>query len=123
MIPFGNETVTLIKRVETVNNGKTAVSYSRHIIDRCSWRTVAITNRLDTQQVRSYEIVCRMPPGIAPAPEDALFLGLIESTPESSVQLDDMILRHRSSGAFRVDRVSDNTRPGFPLPHYAARGA
>lgn len=36
MIPFGNETVTLVQRTETVVNGKTQVTYQAAKLTGCS---------------------------------------------------------------------------------------
>ena len=123
MIPFGNETVTIIRRVETVIDGKTSVGYKKETIDGCSWRRIATAQRVDREIVRGENIVCRMPPTIAPpACGDVFLLGTIKTTPANSADLDAIIESHRKSGAFRIVSVTDNTRPGFPLPHYAARG-
>ena len=41
MIPFGNETVTLVRRTEETVNGKTKAVYSRLTATGCSWRAPA----------------------------------------------------------------------------------
>ncbi len=122
MIPFGNDVVTLIRRVEKVVDGKTAVTYKREIVERCSWRRVSVVNRVDRQLESSTEIVCRMPPHSVPARGDVLILGTVRATPKNSAELDALMESHRKSGAMRIVSVADNTRPGFPLPHYAVRG-
>ena len=122
MIPFGNDVVTLIRRVEKVVNGKTTVAYKRETVERCSWRRVSIVNRVDRQLERGTEIVCRMPPTAVPACGDVLILGMVRTTPNDSAELDALIQSHRNSGAMRIVSVADNTRTGFPLPHYAVRG-
>lgn len=122
MIPFGNDVVTLIRRVGNVVNGKTDVTYKRETVERCSWRRVSVINRADRQLERSTEIVCRMPPTAVPACGDVLILGTVRTTPKNSAELDALIQSRRNSGAIRITSVADNTRTGFPLPHYAVRG-
>ena len=122
MIPFGNDSVTLIRRVETIANGKTVVTYKKDSFNRCSWRRVAVTRRVDRQIERGEETVCRMPPESRPACGDVVILGSVGATPKDSAELDTIMEAHRNTGAMRITSVSDLTRPGFPLPHFAVRG-
>lgn len=124
MIPFGRETVTLIKRVETVVDGRTHVGYSKHTLTGCSWRMRAARYQYDTETVGSVEVTCRIPYGQkAPDVGDVLFLGAIRDVISDSKTLADAIEAHKSTGACRITAVSDNTRAGLPLPHYAATGS
>lgn len=121
MIPFGNETVTLIRRNESVTDGKIHVSYSAHVINGCTWRRTTLQILNGTQTEKSVQTTCRMPPGIIPRVGDALFLGTCE-TPANAVELAEMVESNRNNGAFFITAVKDNARPGMPIPHYAARG-
>lgn len=123
IFPMGNETVTLIMRVERVENGKTRVNYAKHMLHGCSWRQRLSRYLNDTDAVRSREITCRIPAGqMKPSPGDCLFLGTLEDTPGNSREIAEALERHASSGAFRIQSVADNARRGMPMPHYAARG-
>lgn len=122
MIPFGNDTVTLIKRVETVVDGRTRVSYKKHILIGCSWKRSATRFLNDTDAVRREEITCRIPAGqMMPEIGDCLFLGTPKLTISSAKMLSEALEKHRG-GAMRITSVSDNTRPGLPLRHIAVRG-
>lgn len=121
MIPFGNDAVTLIRRVGNLVDNKTTVSYKKALYERCSWRRVAVARRVDRQLERSEETICRMPPESKPACGDVVILGTIKGLPADSAELDALIAANRGK-AMRITSVSDNTRAGFPLPHYAVRG-
>ena len=124
MIPFGHETVTLVKRIETVVDDRTRVSYEKHTLTSCSWRMRTVRNQYDMETVRSVEITCRIPYGQkAPNVGDVLFLGKVSDVITDSKTLADAIDAHRGTGACRITAVSDNTRAGLPLPHYAATGS
>lgn len=121
-IPFGNETVTLIKRVETQVDGKTRVRFAKHILVGCSWHRSAARIMGATEAVRTEEITCRIPEGrIAPEIGDCLFLGSVPEKITGSAELAEA-LHARKGSAFRVNSISDNTGKGKPMPHYAARG-
>ena len=45
MIPFGNETVTLVQRTETVAHGKTHAAYAVTTLTGCSWQRTQRWNR------------------------------------------------------------------------------
>lgn len=116
MIPFANDTITLISR----QGG----SWACAVIPRCSYRRVRRRNLMDGAVTLSEETVCRIPAGSAfPVPGDVILLG--EHAPEisSEIELVRLLEAFRPGGAFRVQSVSDNARQGMPIPHYAARGA
>ena len=119
MIPFGNQTVTLLKRVEKQENGRTKVAHTAHVLTGCSWQRTAGWPQYDTEQRRTESVVCRIPSGnIAPAPGDYLFLGNIKADRDPAALMD----AYRATGAVRITSVNDRTAPGTPLPHYVARG-
>lgn len=123
MIPFGNETVTLIKRIETVTEGKTHVSYKRYVLQGCSWKKSVSRTVFDSEANRNAEITCRIPAGQnAPAVGDCLFLGNLRLDIATSNDLAAALKANEARGAFRANFVSDNSRPGVPLPHFVAKG-
>ena len=119
MIPFGNENITIIRRVESVRDGKTHVSYEKNVVSGCSWHHVSVVSRIDSQLRRGVETSCRMPPKYMPKPGDVLVRGRVDALPANAVEQDYIL---ESSDAFRVTSVKDNTRNGFPIPHYAVKG-
>lgn len=123
MIPFGNAIVTLVKRIEKVTNGKTAVSYEKHTLTGCSWKKSATRYLNDTDAIRREEITCRVPEGqMMPEIGDCLFLGTPEFDATNAKTLSEALEKHRCTGAIRVTSISDNARPGMPMRHIAARG-
>lgn len=123
MIPFGNQTVTLIQRIENNVNGKTQISYKRHYISGCSWTAKTSWQQVGTEMQRGTEIICRIPADqIAPSVGDYLFLGNMRGDISSTAAVNAAISQHRNTGAMRVASVRDNTLAGFPIPHIAARG-
>jgi len=125
MIPFGNETVTLVQRTETVTSGKTSVAYSTAKLTGCSWRRTSRMVRYDNALVHEEGVVCRIPAGqTKPKAGDLLIRGDAAVTVTGGADYQALIEQYRGSdGAFVVTSVADNARPGMPLPHYAARGA
>ena len=123
MIPFGNDTVTLIRRTQKETDGKRYAVYTRHMLHGCSWRRKISWRGFDTERTLVNEITCRIPAN-NPRPNagDCLFLGEISDEITDSRSLNAAINAHRESGAFRITTVSDNTRPGMPLPHFSAFG-
>ena len=124
-IPFGNETVTLVQKVSSVTDGKTHISYQTSTLTGCSWRRT--TKRVligDAVQYREV-VICRIPHDqIKPNTGDLLILGAVAVTVTSGADYNVLIEKYRDSdGGFVVSSVSDNARPGDPLPHYAAKGA
>lgn len=123
MIPFGNDTVTLIQRVETEQNGRTHTEYARYILKGCSWRKKAGWSQFDTEKHRNEEISCRIPAGNRrPNAGDYLFLGEIADEITDTRSLQAAMKAHRPTGVMEITTMSDNARPGTPLPHYAAWG-
>ena len=120
MIPFGNETVTLIRRIETVADGKTSVSYTTEHLIGCSWKRARRWQR-EGESIVPYEgITCRIPAGQpAPHPGDLLILGNAAETVTTYAQYQSLIEKYAATdGAFVAASVSDNTRPGWPMAHY-----
>ena len=124
MIPFGNNIVTLVRRVETKENGKTKVTYAQHVISGCSWKHKTIWQQVENASMqRGTEIVCRIPADqIAPKTGDYLFMGCVDVDATSTASLNAAIAAHHDNGVMRVASVSNNALPGFPLPHITARG-
>lgn len=123
MIPFGNETVTLVQRIEMLLEGKTHVRYVRHILSGCSWKTNSQWANFSTEMQRRTETVCRIPPGnVIPNTGDYLFLGYIKDKITDTASLNAAVSKYRASGAMRVTSVSNNSLAGFPMPHITARG-
>lgn len=124
MIPFGNETVTLVQRTESVVSGKTVVTYSVRHLAGCSWRRTSRIVRNDNALISEESTVCRVPAGQEkPKAGDLLILGRADVHVTSGAEYKELIDRYRDQdGAFVVTDVKDNARPGMPMPHYAARG-
>lgn len=126
-IPFGNETVTLVKRTEKTIAGKSMAVYSSATLKGCSWRRVA---RKTTRNVINHDgaftpveqLVCRVPAGQGkPEPGDLMILGDVAVTVTSGTDYQSLIEKYRDSdGAFVVTSVQDNARPEMPMPHYKA---
>ena len=132
MIPFGGETVTLVQRTEyeiepvkSVAGVKTGVAYDAYRLTGCSWRRTTRIIRSDNAIVTQEEVVCRIPATqTKPNVGDLLILGDIAVTVTSGADFQRLIEQYRGTdGAFVVGSISDNARPGLPLPHYAARGS
>lgn len=123
MIPFGKDTITLIKRVETAEDGKTRTEYKRFVLRGCSWRSKAGWSQFDTEKHRNTEITCRIPSDQQrPDAGDYLFLGEIADKITDTRSLQAAIKAHAHTGVMEITSMSDNARPGMPLPHYAAWG-
>lgn len=122
-IPFGNETVTLVRRTETMVGGKTHVTYSRVTLTGCSWRRARRWQRDGEFLVPVESVVCRIPASqTKPSVGDLLILGNVAVTVTSGMDYQRVIEQYAGQdGAFMVASVSDNTRPGMPLPHWVAR--
>lgn len=125
MIPFAKQTVTLIRRTETTDNmGRHHASYSTATLNGCSWRQTSVLNRESENQIRSENIICKVPVGQAiPKAGDVLVFGSFEGTVRNAADLQSIIDRmHDSGGAFVAQQVVDNTKSDAPLPHYKAMG-
>ena len=123
MIPFGNEAVTLVRRIEATVEGRTQVTYQTDALTGCSWqRTNSVLREGET--LRMVEgTVCRVPAD-QPRPRtgDLLILGEVAVTVTSGAEYQQLIEQYRDTGgAFVAASVADNARPGMPLPHYAVR--
>ena len=123
MIPFGHETVTLVRRGEAVVNGRTAVTYSVETLTGCSWRRTPRIARVDNALLREEGVTCRVPAGQAvPRPGDLLILGEVSVSVNSGADYNRLVEQYREcDGAFVAASVQDNARRGMPLAHYAAR--
>lgn len=123
MIPFGRDTVTLVKRVETVVDGRTRTEYAKYTLRGCSWRKKAGWSQFDTEKHRNSEISCRIPVDQQkPEAGDYLFLGEIADEITDTRSLQAAMKAHERTGVMEITTLSDNARPGMPLPHYAAWG-
>ena len=123
MIPFGNSTVTMIKRVEITENGKTKVGYKRYVLSGCSWKQKTIWRQIGTDMQLAAEVTCRIPLNQpAPVMGDYLFLGDVRLDITSVSSLNAAITLHRKTGVMRVASVANNALLGIPMPHIAARG-
>lgn len=115
MIPFAKDTVTLFHREDGI--------WTRHVLAGCSYRKTARRTITDSVVTASNETTCRIPaPNTMPYPGDVIALGNVPDHPENEVAVVRLLEKQRATGAFRVQSVSDNARPGMPVPHYAARG-
>lgn len=123
MIPFGNETVTLVQRAEATENGRKKAVYSVARLTDCSWRRTQRWSREGEVLVPGEGITCRVPVGQAvPHAGDLMILGDVTVTVNSGADFQRLIEQYRGAdGAFVVASVADNARLGMPLPHYAAR--
>ena len=123
MIPFGNEAVTLVRRIEATAEGRTQVTYQTDALTGCSWqRTNSLVREGETlRQVEG--IVCRVPHDQAkPHTGDLMILGDVAVTVTGWADYQGLIEAYKGTdGAFVVASVADNARPGMPMPHYAAR--
>ena len=123
MIPFGNETVTLIKRVETVVDGRTLTEYAKYLLHGCSWRRSTGWSQFDAEKHRSGDATCRIPADQQrPDAGDYLFLGEITDEIIDTGTLRAAIKAHERTGVMEITTLSDNARPGMPLPHHLAWG-
>ena len=116
MIPFGNETVTILHR--------SGAGYARHVLTGCSWRSSKVRSMTGTAAEKSEDTVCRIPAGqTMPDVGDVLILGDVDAAAGSEIELVRLLdsLRRDGVRAIRVTQVRDNSR-GAPLPHYAATG-
>ena len=122
-LPFAGETVTLVRRIESIVASKTYVTYSTVILTGCSWRRARRWQRDGEFLVPVESVVCRIPAGqTKPNPGDLLILGEVAVTVSSGMDYQRVIERYAGQdGAFMVASVADNARPGMPLPHWAAR--
>lgn len=125
MIPFGNQTVTLLTRNRAVGeDGRTHEKWTRHTLTGCSWRSSA-GQMADSNAVRNnWEYACRIP-GDQREPQvgDVLILGTVAQVKaNASITAQEVTKLLQAANAFRVESVGNNAMAGFPAPHYVARG-
>lgn len=122
MIPFGNETVTLVRRTERTVQGRTQASYLVETLTGCSWRWTSQWIRVGEVLTPSGSLVCRIPADQSkPVPGDLLIRGQVVVTVTSGADYNALLEQYRDSdGAMVVGSVADNAA-GCPLPHWAAR--
>lgn len=117
MIPFGNQSVTLMHR-----EGR---GYKRYLLEGCSWQSTERKTMGDNAIIHTLEVTCRIPKGQQmPEAGDLLILGRVKAAAENEIALVRLLDQYRQAGtpAFRVRSVKNNAL-GAPMPHYAAVGA
>lgn len=120
MIPFGNETITLYHRTRTEANGRSKDTWTRLFLSGCSVIRRAKSAASDDHAHHSEEVICRIPARYqAPEVGDVIVPGKVSDSVNSA--RDASALIDSRNGAFRVNSVKHNNRPGFPMPHYAVR--
>lgn len=121
MIPFGNESVTLYHRTRSEVNGRSKETWKRYVLPGCSVIRSAKASPMENNVQHSEEVVCRIPAKYqAPDVGDVIVPGIVSASVSSSRDASALIDTY--AGAFRVSAVKYNNRPGFPMPHYAAKG-
>lgn len=108
---FWTDTVTLYRRVETVTNGKTAISWTREVLNNCFF---ALTDRqyFDGQHViRQPSFVVRIPATYAIFSNgDIVMKGEIAAlTPDKT-----------APNAFAINVVHDNTKLKMTAHYYGS---
>lgn len=124
MIPFGFNTVTLIRRAESRDEaGRTHTTWKRVILSGCSWRAQCAAQLSESMVSSHPKVICRIPAG-QPHPHvgDVLLLGDVDASPATATDVDALLICQRDKGAFRVTSVGDYTQAGTPLPHCVAKG-
>lgn len=123
MVPFGFETVTLIRRVETTGeDGKHRTEYKKHTLNGCSWKKTTRWTLMDTAKQLITETVCRVPAGqVKPSAGDYMVLGTVKEAIGSTADINAMRKKY-GDAAMQITYISDNARPGLPMAHYACRG-
>lgn len=123
MVPFGNKTVTLVKRHANRINGKLNTAYSKHIVKNCSWSQAARWVLYGDEKRLVTEITCRIPAGQAvPQADDYVFLGVIRENIETTEDVRRAMANHKGE-AVQVQYVADNAHNALPMAHYACRGS
>lgn len=123
MIPFGKDTVTLIRRTEETADGKKHAVYRKLTLRGCSWRRTSEL-RMALNGVGPNEIItCRVPADQErPRAGDMLILGTYAGAVTNAGEFKAIIDSLKpDGGAFIVEAVSDNTRSGAPMPHWKAQ--
>lgn len=117
MIPFGDQTVTLLHR-----EGR---GYRRYLLEGCSWQSAERKSMGDNAIIYALEVTCRIPEGQQmPEAGDLLILGKVKAAAENEIALIRLLDQYRQAGtsACRVQSVKNNALSA-PMPHYAAVGA
>lgn len=117
MMPFGNQSVTLLHR----EGG----GYKRYLLEGCSWQSTERKSMGDNAMIFALETTCRIPANQKiPEAGDLLILGRVEAEAANEIALARLLDGFRQAGtpAFRVRSVKNNAL-GAPMPHYAAAGA
>lgn len=116
-LPFGGDTVTVLHRV-------VGESWTPCVVLGASWQQRAVRAIANRDAELSDETTCRIPAGnVVPDPGDVIVLGTCSESAADDIALTALLEKYRPQGAFRVQSVADNARPGMPLAHYAARGS
>ena len=98
MIPFGNETVTLVQRTETVVNGKTQATYATAKLTGCSWQRTLRYIREGEVMAPTEGIVCRVPAGqTVPHAGDLMILGDVTVSASSGADYQRLIEQYRGT--------------------------
>lgn len=142
MMPFASETVTLYNRREGKDaSGRTVVTWHRTELPGCFWTRRMERVREGNTMALTETIVCKIPESqryLSPAdwdapsnptdrftlaPGDIVVRGAVTDEIGTALKATDLIEKHRRGGVMTVASAQDNTRPGFPLGHYLAKGA
>ena len=115
-LPFGNDTVTVLHRIS-------GESWTPCVVLGASWSRQSVRAISSGDAKLTETTTCRIPAGnLVPDPGDVIVLGTCTESAASDIELAKLLEKYRPQGAFRVQSVSDNARPGMPLAHYAAKG-
>lgn len=117
MIPFGNQTVTLLHRQND--------AYKRYVLSGCSWHASAVRSMTGNTLESALETTCRIPADQQmPSPGDLLIMGNVRAAADSEIDLVRLMqsLRDGGKAVFRVQTVRDNSLSPI-IPHFAATGA
>ena len=141
MIPFAYQTITLYNKLTKRGaDGRTAVTWYRHVLTGCFWREVFRTVASGETLVQVHEITCKIPESALYLPyaqwaadgvdratkftlsvDDIIALGNVAYTIGSSYTANAVRELCQRTGVMTVVAASDNTRR--PMPHYGAKGA
>ena len=92
MIPFGNETVTLVHRTESTVNGRKQAAYSVEMLTGCSWRRTRQWVRMGEVLTPADTVTCRIPADqTRPGTGDLLILGSASVTVNSGADFQRLI--------------------------------
>lgn len=121
MIPFANETVTLYHRLRAVVDGRSRDAWERRTLSGCSIVRRAKSAVRENHVAHSEEVICRIPASYqAPSIGDIIIPGVVSVEVTGARDVNALVKEYE--GAFHVNSVKHNNRPGTPLPHYAVKG-